>query len=107
MAILGKRLEKESIKLMIGEFGLIQISVLYMKYFKKATNKTLLEEFYKHDSSRIHFCVVAGRRKHFNEKTYRLVRNEMKQTGIQIFHYDNLYDFANELIKKRPGYLSY
>ena len=92
---------------MIGEFGLIQISVLYMKYFKKATNKTLLEEFYKHDSSRIHFCVVAGRRKHFNEKTYRLVRNEMKQTGIQIFHYDNLYDFAMELITKSHGDLSY
>ena len=75
--------------------------------FKKATNKSLPEEFYKYDSSRIHFCVVAGRRKHFYKKTYWLKRNEMKQTGIRIFHYDNLYDFAMELITKNHGYLSY
>lgn len=75
--------------------------------FKKATNKSLPEEFYKYDSSRIHFCVVAGRRKHFYKKTYWLKRNEMKQTGIRIFHYDNLYDFAMELTTKNHGYLSY
>lgn len=76
--------------------------------FKKSTNKSLPEEFYKYDSSRFHFAVVAGRRKNFSERTYWLKRNEEKKTGIRIFHYDNLYDYSMDLItQKEHGYLSY
>lgn len=50
----------------------------------------LPEEFYELDKTRIHFMVIAGKRKDFNSKTYRLKRKG--KNGIKILHYDNLID---------------
>ncbi|WP_205514665.1 Shedu anti-phage system protein SduA domain-containing protein [Longitalea arenae] len=63
-------------------------------------NEPLPKEFTVFDKTRIHFVVIAGRRKDFNEKTYRLQRNHSEQRKLQIFHYDNLIDFATEVIGK-------
>jgi hypothetical protein len=38
----------------------------------KNPQKSLPDEFYELDKSRIHYAVVAGRRTHYTEKTYRL-----------------------------------
>ena len=57
----------------------IGISETYNKYIK--AGELLPKEFYRYDSSRIHFAVIAGRRSDFTE-------------NIKIFHYDNLIDYA-------------
>jgi hypothetical protein len=59
--------------------------------------KPLPREFMKFDSSRIHYAVIAGRREHFNEKTYKLRRRYL-DNRINILHYENLYDSAKRLI---------
>jgi len=64
------------------------------------TNEPLPKEFTVFDKTRIHFIVVAGRRKYFNEKTYRLQRSHSEQRKLLIFHYDNILDFATEVIGK-------
>jgi hypothetical protein len=60
--------------------------------FKKFQNKDkeLPKEFYELDKSRIHYLVLAGRRHHFKDKTYRLKRKGIN--NIIIKHYDNLLD---------------
>ena len=75
----------------------------FVETFEKATNKQLPKEFYKLDTSRIHYAVVAGRRKDFTEKTYILKRRLENEKGIHLFHYDNLYDFATRIIGE-PSY---
>ena len=66
--------------------------------FKKYTNKQLTDEFYCLDTSRIFYCVIAGRRDDFNDKTYRLRRNDDTQRRIKLLHYDNLLDSARKKI---------
>lgn len=66
--------------------------------FKKYTNKSLPDEFYKLDTSRIHYVVVAGRRKDYNKKTYRLRRDLEKNESIKLLHYDNLLDLSRKTI---------
>lgn len=68
--------------------------------FEQALSKTeiLPKEFTVFDKTRIHFVVLAGRRKDFNDKTYRLQRSNLEQRKLQIFHYDNIVDFADETI---------
>lgn len=61
---------------------------LFKKY--QNPNKNLPSEFYELDKTRIHFLVIAGQRKHFNEKTYRVKRKGIND--IKIKHYDNLID---------------
>lgn len=61
-------------------------------------NRQLPTEFLEYDSTRMNFVIVSGRRKDFNEKTYRL-RRENKKMGIHILHYDNLLDESVKLIK--------
>lgn len=61
-------------------------------------NEKLPTEFLEFDSSRMNYVVVAGRRTDFNDKTYRL-RRENKKLGIHILHYDNLIDESLDLIK--------
>lgn len=58
---------------------------LFKRY--KNPNKELPSEFYELDKTRIHYLVVAGQRKDFNEKTYKV-----KRKGIRIKHYDNILD---------------
>lgn len=62
------------------------------------TNQPLPKEFTSLDKTRIHFIIIAGRRKDYNYKTYRSRRSYLEQRKLQIFHYDNLIDFANEAI---------
>jgi Domain of unknown function (DUF4263) len=68
--------------------------------FEQSLNKTekLPNEFTVFDKTRMHFVVVAGRRTDYNKKTYRLQRNNLEQRKLQVFHYDNLIDFATETI---------
>lgn len=66
--------------------------------FKKYTRKQLPDEFYKYDATRFNYVVIAGRRSDFSEKTYRLARES--KTGLEILHYDNVVDLAQEVIGK-------
>ena len=68
--------------------------------FLKYTTKELPKEMHRFDSSRMNYVVVAGRRKHFNEKTYRVRREIEKGQNIQLLHYDKLYYFSSKLIGK-------
>jgi hypothetical protein len=69
--------------------------------FEKALNKNemLPKEFTVFESSRIHYVVVAGKRTDYSETTYRLRRNNLAQQKLQVFHYDNLIDFATKTIE--------
>ncbi|MEJ2881522.1 Shedu anti-phage system protein SduA domain-containing protein [Pedobacter sp. GR22-6] len=60
----------------------------------------LRDEFRKLDKTRIHYAVVAGRRSDFNDKTRRIQRQHREQGKTHLFHYDNLIDSANSLIKE-------
>lgn len=70
--------------------------------FKKALVKeeTLPSEFYEFDNSRIHFVVVAGTRKDYSERTYRIRRTKKRESNILVLHYDNLADLLNNKIKR-------
>lgn len=70
----------------------------FIESFEKETTQQLPKEFYKLDSSRINYCVVAGRRNNFTEKTYSLKRRLEKEQGINLLHYDNLFDLAERII---------
>lgn len=64
-------------------------------YFEHHAKRDIVlpREFHRYDSSRIHFVVVAGRRKDFSDKTYRIAREYRNQHRTQLFHYDRLYNF--------------
>jgi len=68
-----------------------------LKRFKNRS-KVLPEEFSDYDSTRFTYCVVAGRRQDFKEKTYRKVRELSKQNVI-LTHYDRLLEEATFLVK--------
>jgi len=71
------------------------------------SEKHLPSEFNKLDTTRIHFMVIAGRRKDFeknNKRAYRLKR----ESKIKILHYDNVVDacekyLANKGIKRKES----
>ncbi len=58
---------------------------------------SLPDEFVYLDKSRIHYVVIAGRRRDFKDKTYR-IRREYKRNSLLILHYDNLLDSARNII---------
>jgi len=66
----------------------------------KGDDISLPNEFYKLDKSRIHYAIIVGRRKHYNDKTYRLRRNEKDDRKIMIVHYDNIIDLSKKVIDK-------
>lgn len=67
--------------------------------FLKHTNYTLPDEFIRFDSSRMHYVVVAGRRRAFDNPSIRLKQRRSEQeNNIKILHYDNLLDDARRLI---------
>jgi len=68
--------------------------------FEQALNKTekLPKEFTVFDKTRMHYVVVAGRRADYNERTYRLQRKNLEERKLQVFHYDNIIDFAKQVI---------
>ena len=74
------------------------LSELFNRYKKPEDN--LPDEFYKLDKSRVHYAVIAGRREHYNDKTYRLRRKEREQRKITLLHYDNLIFFLENLVGK-------
>ena len=59
-------------------------------------------EFLELDKSRMHYVVVAGRRKDFSSKT-RLLKRRQKKNGILLLHYDNLLDNV-DLLLQHGGY---
>jgi hypothetical protein len=61
-------------------------------------NESLPKEFRDFDKTRIHYVVIAGRRNHYTERTYRQRRSTLEQRKLNIVHYDNLIDYANEAI---------
>lgn len=68
-----------------------------MKKYKNP-NLDMPDEFYTLDLSRLHYIVVAGRRKDFNNLTYTIRREYKQDKDIHILHYDNLYDYSNLLL---------
>jgi len=74
-------------------------SSLHEVYSKcKSPNETLPDEFHKLDKTRLHFVVVAGRRTDFTDRTNRLRREHKEQQNTTLLHYDNLYDYAKNVI---------
>lgn len=67
----------------------------------KHPEKELPEEFYKLDTSRINYSVIAGKRSDFSDKTNRLRRENQRERNITLFHYNNLEDFSETLIGQR------
>lgn len=68
--------------------------------FEGLQNKSVVlpDEFRDFDKTRIHYVVVAGRRKDYTERTYRQRRNNLEQRKLLVIHYDNLIDYASETI---------
>lgn len=68
--------------------------------FESSKNKSKLlpDEFRGFDRTRIHYVIVAGRRKDYSERTYRLRRSNRDQRKLSIIHYDNLVDYAKATI---------
>lgn len=63
----------------------------------KNKRETLPDEFNDYDSTRFTYCVVAGRREDYKEKTYRKVR-ELSKQNIILTHYDKLLEEAEFLL---------
>lgn len=61
------------------------LSTVFTRY--KHPQMTLPPEFFKYDSSQIHYIVIAERRENFNEKTYRLSRMSKLQDNTALLHY--------------------
>ena len=82
------------------EFWLEQNFSNLKPVFEGVRNKNLLlpDEFRSFDKTRFHYVVVAGRRKDFSERTYRLRRSNVEQRKLLVLHYDNLMDSALEVI---------
>lgn len=64
------------------------------------TKINMPDEMYTFDSSRMNYVVVAGKRSDFNENTYRVRREYVRDNNIILLHYDNLYDYSLKLIKQ-------
>lgn len=72
------------------------LRLVYDKYI--GSTEQLPREFYELDKSRIHYVVVAGRRKDFIKRTYQLRRKLLKLNNILLLHYDNLLDSVDFLL---------
>ncbi len=64
----------------------------------KRAGADLPAEFVTMDTSRLHYIVIAGRRMHFNDRTYRIQRKKRNDGGEWILHYDNLVDASQHVI---------
>ena len=82
-----------------GNFS--HLKLMFEKYI--GTIKPLPDEFITLDKTRIHYTLVAGRRKDFKEKTYRLQRKLKRERNITLLHYDNLIDTV-QLFKQSGNY---
>jgi hypothetical protein len=84
-----------------SNFSALRSTFKKSKYYQT----DLPEEFYDYESTRIHFVVVAGRRKDFNKRTYRIRRTKKKESDVLILHYDNLIDYVES--KMGTDYANY
>lgn len=66
--------------------------------FRRYTSKTLPDEFYRFDSTRMNYVVVAGRRSDFSDKARLLRRRLESENKIKLLHYDNLLDISRRTI---------
>lgn len=74
------------------------------EYFERHShNQTLPKEFLRYDNTRIHYVVIAGKRINFTDKTYCIAREYKDSEKIHLLHYDNLCDFAFQIINE-PTY---
>lgn len=75
---------------------------LTLEKFNGPANKDFPKEFYQLELDRFNYIVVAGRKDHYNEKTYQL-RREVSGNGerIRVLHYDNLIESTYKLIKTK------
>lgn len=67
---------------------------------EKQIGATLPREFYNYDSNRMHYVVVGGKRKDYNDMTYAIRRRKERETGIVMLHYDNLFDSSERLLEQ-------
>jgi len=72
------------------------LRLVYDKYI--GSIEELPREFHELDKSRLHYVVIAGRRKDFTKKTYQLKRKLLKSNNILLLHYDNLFDSVDFLL---------
>ena len=72
------------------------LRLVYDKYIGNL--EQLPREFHELDKSRLHYVVIAGRRKDFTKKTYQLKRRLLKSNNILLLHYDNLFDSVDWLL---------
>jgi hypothetical protein len=79
------------------ESNFSNLFLLFQKH--QGVHEPLPVEFFKLDKSRIHYAIVAGRRRDFKEKTYRLKRKLLRESNTLLLHYDNLIDGADLLCK--------
>ncbi len=73
-------------------------------YFKKHLSpdySSLPTEFIDYDSTRFHYVIVAGKRKHYNDYTRLLQRKLKRNESTLLVHYDNLVDWALQIIESK------
>ena len=79
------------------ESNFSQLIAVFKKHLSPKAQ--LPDEFRELDKTRIHYIVVVGRRKDFNDKTRRLNRNYLGVPNSRIMHYDRLADEAKLTLK--------
>jgi hypothetical protein len=67
-------------------------------YRKRNQTHNLPDEFLNLDTTRIHYAVIAGRRKHYNGSTYWHRRRIQRNAEVLILHYDNMVETAKNVI---------
>lgn len=77
------------------ELNFNSLQEFFYKHVKKG--KFLPDEFLRLDKSRVNYAVIAGRRKDFRKKTYRIQRKAIKEQQINLIHYDNVLDAVDTL----------
>ena len=73
------------------------------EFFSKHTkqDEQLPIEFRNFDRTRISYVVIAGRRKDFQENTYRIQRQTIQNAQTYLIHYDNVIDAVRQLVDSR------
>jgi hypothetical protein len=64
----------------------------------RGSDVQLPPEFSRLDTTRLHYVVVAGRRRDFKETTYQARREEVMQGGPLLLHFDHVLDSASYII---------
>lgn len=102
---LGNTFRKGIIQVKDWQRWLQENYITLSEYFEAHCNRneTLPKEFIKFDSTRFHYVVVAGTRKDFTDKTYRIAREHKDMEKIHLLHYENLCDFSSQILNE-PTY---